>query len=125
MRLDDGKELSLRAVCVLQTPRVELIRAECVGTCGGLIDADEEQGVYTIEVAGAAPMLLPREAVVLPAGTWVQLAGLAQKPELNGQCGAVVSFDRTSGRYEVNTGTSKVRIKPANIRLQEKALCPE
>lgn len=117
VRLDDGKELFLRPACVLQIPQVNLIGAGHEGAHGCLVRTNEEEGLYTIELAGAALISVPRESVVLPAGTWVRLAVLVQKPELNDQCGAVVLFDQASSRYKVSIGTSMVRIKPANVRL--------
>ena len=85
---------------------------------GMLLDVDEEAGQYTIELPDSTVIQRPRADVVMPEGTWLQLAGLQQKPELNGQCGAVQSFNRADGRYEIRLGSGDVvRIKPQNVRL--------
>ena len=83
-----------------------------------LLDVDEEAGQYTIELPDLTVIQRPRADVVLPEGTWLRLSGLQQKPELNGQCGAVELFDRADGRYHIRLGSGDVvRIKPQNVRL--------
>ena len=83
-----------------------------------LLDVDEEAGQYTIELPDSTVIQRPRADVVLPEGAWVRLVGLQQKPELNGRCGAVLSFDRADGRYDIRLGLGDVvRIKPQNVRL--------
>ena len=83
-----------------------------------LLGVDEEAGQYTIELPDSTVIQRPRADVLLPEGTWLWLDGLQQKPELNGQCGAVQSFDRAAGRYGIKLGSGDVvRIKPQNVRL--------
>jgi len=56
------------------------------------------------------------EDVVLPQGTEVQLEGLRDFPELNGQAGAVVAFERQSGRYHVELPDGRVRaVRPPHV----------
>ena len=82
------------------------------------MDVDEEAGQYTIELPDSTVIHRSRSDVVLPEGTWLRLDGLQQKPQLNGRCGAVRSFDRASGRYEIRLSSGDVvRIKPQNVRL--------
>ena len=83
-----------------------------------VVDVDEEAGQYTIELPDLTVVQRPQADVLLPEGTWLRLDGLQQKPQLNGQCGAVRSFDCAEGRYEIRLGSgSVVRIKPKNVRL--------
>ena len=60
----------------------------------------------------------------LPIGTRVELCGLLTKPELNGRCGTVVSWDATKGRVGVELGSRQLSLKPSNlivIMLEEAA----
>ena len=83
-----------------------------------LLDVDEEAGQYTIELPDSTVIQRPHGDVLLPEGAWLQLVGLKQKPELNGQCGAVQLFDHADGRYNIQLGSGDVvRIKPQNDRL--------
>ena len=83
-----------------------------------VVDVNEENGQYKIEPPDSPVIQRPRADVVMPEGTWLQLAGLQQKPELNGQYGAVELFDRADGRYHIRLGSGDVvRIKPQNVRL--------
>ena len=85
---------------------------------GVLVDVDDEAGQFTIELWDSTVIQQPWAEVVLPEGTWLRLDGLQNKPNLNGRCGAVLSFDRSSGRYEIRLGSGDVvRIKPQNVRL--------
>ena len=85
---------------------------------GVLVDVDEETGQCTIELPDMTVVQRPWADVVLTEGTWLRLDGLQQKPQLNGKCGAVRSFDRAEGRYESRLCSgSVVRIKPKNVRL--------
>ena len=68
---------------------------------GVLVDVDDEAGQFTIELWDSTVIQQPWAEVVLPEGTWLRLDGLQNKPNLNGRCGAVLSFDRSSGRYEI------------------------
>ena len=112
--LDSGKELLLRPACVLQTPQIRLEN----GGEGVLVEVDEDAGSYTIELPDSTMPKHPWTAVKLPEGTWVRLDGLVQRPELNGMCGAIQSFDAATGRYAIHiSSSSTVRIKPQNIRL--------
>ena len=99
---------------LLDMPLVELHKTDR----GMLVDVDEEAALYMIELPDSTVIHRPWADVVLPEGTWLRLDGLKQKPELNGQCGAVQSFDHAGGRYELRLGSSEVvRIKPQNVRL--------
>ena len=83
-----------------------------------LVDVDEKAGQCSIELLDSTVIQRPWADVVLPEGTWLRLKGLQQKPQLNGQCGAVQSFDRASGRYAIRLASGDVvRIKPQNVRL--------
>ena len=85
---------------------------------GVLVDVDSEAGQYTIELQDSTVIQRLWGDVVLPEGTWLRLDGLQQKPQLNGHWGAVQSFDRSSGRYEIQLGSGEaVQIKPQNVRL--------
>ena len=85
---------------------------------GILVDMDEETGQYMIELPDSTFIQWLWADVVLPQGTWLRLDGLQQKPELNGQCGAVRSFDHAAGRYSIQLGSGDVvRIKPQNAWL--------
>ena len=99
--------------------QLDMPLVECNATGQGmLLDVDEEAGQYMIELLDSTVIQLSRADVVLPEGTWLRLDGLQQKPELNGQCGAVLSFDCANGRYNIRLGSGDVvRIKPQNVRL--------
>ena len=52
-------------------------------------------------------------------GTRVRLVGLTNRPELNGQCGEVLSWDSASGRAGVkldNEAARPIKVKPANLQ---------
>lgn len=56
------------------------------------------------------------ECVVLPPGTQVELTGLSHFPELNGQQGRVVAFDRLAARYHVELPDGRVRaVRPPHV----------
>ena len=83
-----------------------------------LVDVDEEAEQYTIELPDSTAIQQSQADVILPEGTWLRLSGLQQKPELNGQCGAVELFDHADGRYNIRLRSGDVvRIKPQNVRL--------
>ena len=85
---------------------------------GVLVDVDNEAGQCTIELRDSTVIQRSWADVVLPEGTWLRLDGLQKKPKLNGHCGAVLSFDRSSGRYQIQLGSGDVvRVKPQNVRL--------
>ena len=85
---------------------------------GILVGVDEEAGQYMIVLPDLTVIQRPRADVVLPEGTWLRLEGLQHKPQLNGQYGAVRSFDRVDGRYQICLGSGDVvRIKTQNVRL--------
>ena len=48
-------------------------------------------------------------------GTRVELRGLVSKPELNGRCGTVVSWDADKGRAGVKVGNRQLLLKPTNL----------
>lgn len=55
-------------------------------------------------------------SVVLPPGSVVELKGLEYFPELNGQAGTIVSFDRHVSRYHVRLSDGHVRaIRPPHL----------
>eukprot|EP00929_Paragymnodinium_shiwhaense_P064387 TRINITY_DN32238_c0_g1_i1.p1 TRINITY_DN32238_c0_g1~~TRINITY_DN32238_c0_g1_i1.p1 ORF type:complete len:847 (+),score=195.51 TRINITY_DN32238_c0_g1_i1:81-2621(+) len=59
---------------------------------------------------------LAPECVVLPPGTEVEVSGLRDFPELNGQLGKVVAYDRPAGRYHVELPDGGVRaIRPSHL----------
>ena len=83
-----------------------------------LVNVDDKAGQCSIELLDSTVIQRPWADVVVPEGTWLRLDRLQQKPQLNGHCGAVQSFDRSSGRYEIQLGSGEVvRIKPQNVRL--------
>lgn len=56
------------------------------------------------------------EEVILPPGTEVQVDGLRGFPELNGQSGTVLAFDRQSGRYHIELPDGGVRaVRPPHL----------
>lgn len=57
----------------------------------------------------------------MQAGSHVTLSGLAAKPELNGAKGVLGSFDEESGRWQVKLAAESVKVKPANIAVDEAA----
>ena len=76
---------------------------------GALVDVDQDAGLYTIELPDSTMLKHPSTAVKqlkLPEGTWVRLDGLVQRPELNGMCGAIQSFDAATGRYAIHISSS-------------------
>ena len=118
VRLDDGKELSLRPACLLQACDVLLLGGGSADR-GMLVEADAEAGLYTIALLDSTTVQKPPTEVVLPNAAWVRLDGLVQKPELNGRCGAVQSFDHATGRYEIRLSSGEVlRIKSQNTWLE-------
>ena len=96
---------------------MQLVKLDSAGQ-GMLVDVDEKAGQCSIELLDSTVIQRLWADVMLPEGTWLRLDGLQQKPQLNGHCGAVQSFDRSSGRYEIRLGSGKVVwIKPQNVRL--------
>jgi len=84
-------------------------RAEC-NVCRSQRDV-VAVGTLDLPLCRARP-----EDVVLPSGTEVEVEGLRDFPELNGQAGTVVAFDRCSGRYHVRLTDGQVRaIRPPHI----------
>jgi len=56
------------------------------------------------------------ECIILPPDTEVQIEGLVDFPELNGQEGVIVAFDRRAGRYHVQLPDGQVRaVRPPHI----------
>lgn len=61
------------------------------------------------------------DCVVLPPGTEVEVAGLEDFPELNGQPGTIRSYDRRAGRYHVELPDGGIRaIRPPHIVARSK-----
>jgi len=83
---------------------------EACNVCGGIRD---EVAPGAIE----APRYHARpEDVVLPPGTEMEVQGLTDFPELNGQPGTIVAFERRSGRYHVKLPDGVVRaIRPPHV----------
>ena len=50
-----------------------------------------------------------------PIGARVELRGLQSKPELNGRCGTVLSWDADKGRAGVKIGNRTLSLKPTNL----------
>ena len=70
---------------------------------GGVNPVDDAQA------GGVNPVETP------PIGARVELRGLQSKPELNGRCGTVVSWDADKGRAGVKIGNRTLSLKPTNL----------
>jgi hypothetical protein len=65
------------------------------------------------------------DAVLLRVGDWVELHEMQGKPEYNGKCGTLVSFDAKTGRWQVqlrlntradgNYVSRRTAVKAANL----------
>jgi len=59
----------------------------------------------------------------LVVGVFVEIMGLQSRPLLNGKRGSIVGRDDAAGRVEVQLGTERLKIKPANAKIVKDLLC--
>lgn len=76
-----------------------------------------QSGAHDCVSALQRALCAPPSDDALPRGRRVELHSLQAKPELNGQRGTVIEFDRLSGRFSIAlyNGSPPVALKPANV----------
>jgi len=82
------------------------------GKSGMILGFDETRGRYQVKMEGNSFALALRPQCIMQRCT-VEVDGLENKPELNGQTADIVSYDSETGRYVVLTQRS-----PSVLRLQ-------
>jgi hypothetical protein len=96
---------------------------ELNGKYGKVLSFDEGSGRYTVKINNSAKTVAIKrdnlQAVATFAiNTFVTIAGLAARQDLNGKYGKVLSFDEGNGRYTVaiNNTAQTVAIQPDNLQ---------
>ena len=122
--LEDSEEtMSVKPANLLQHVHVTLhaleSKPEWNGQKGTIIAWDETKERYNIYVMGLRRAVSLKPAnVVLENDTVGKISGLQAKPELNGKWGTIKSFNRDSGRYDVQFSTDKIlRLKLENVHV--------
>jgi len=72
--------------------------------------------------SGAAPAAPP--VAQLAKDMSVKVVGLVSKPELNGEMGSVVGYNREKQRYDVQLGETIMSLKPANLLQMVSVIMP-
>lgn len=76
-----------------------------------------KDGRLIVQVAGGRAMALKGDKIIVPNGTRVTLQNLSTE-KYNGIQGNVLEYDRTAGRYTVQTsGGQNIRVKRENCKL--------
>lgn len=77
---------------------------------------NERYNVYVMALSKVAS--LRASNVILENGTVGQISGIVAKPELNGKFGTIKSWNRESGRYDVQLSADQIiRVKMENMRV--------
>jgi len=120
VQLQDGATISVRRANLQQ--QVEGIninglksRSDLNGTRGRVVGYNDTDQRYVVQTKSQNARL-KRENVILPPGTSVLIEGLQKAPKWNDKEGKLGQYDRESGRYIVDMGTQKLRLRPCNIR---------
>eukprot|EP00425_Heterocapsa_triquetra_P022488 CAMPEP_0195154266 /NCGR_PEP_ID=MMETSP0448-20130528/183565_1 /TAXON_ID=66468 /ORGANISM="Heterocapsa triquestra, Strain CCMP 448" /LENGTH=519 /DNA_ID=CAMNT_0040193039 /DNA_START=93 /DNA_END=1653 /DNA_ORIENTATION=+ len=71
------------------------------GKIARVLRFDEQRGRYDVQLEKEAATVLALRPQSLTQQTSVEVAGLGNKPELNGKTGEVYSYDEAAGRYLV------------------------
>ena len=118
--LPDGATISAKAENLLQSIGVTIVdlegaRKELNGRVGRVVGGDAER--YHIDVLGQRIALKPSK-VLLSRGAHVQIQGLQQTPQHNGQLGNIVDVDLSARRYVVELANEQqLRVRWECVRL--------
>lgn len=93
-------------------------RPELNGQQATVVNFDKESGRFRVQVESKKEVVsLKPDNFIMPDGTSVEIMGVQKQPQLNGRRGKIRSFDKATGRYNVQFSASDVKsMKPANVR---------
>jgi hypothetical protein len=118
-----GERIRVKAANLLQHVHVKLHGLESKpdwnGQRGTVVAWDAGTERYNLYIRPLSKVIgLKPSNVVLENGTVGRITGLQSKPELNGKWGTIKSFNRDSGRYDVQLSADQIlRLKLENIRV--------
>jgi hypothetical protein len=118
-----GERIRIKPANLLQHVHVKLhgleSKPEWNGQRGTIVAWDAGTERYNLYIRPLSKVIgLKPSNVVLENGTVGRITGLQSKPELNGKWGTIKSFNRDSGRYDVQLSTNQIlRLKMENIRV--------
>ena len=118
---DSDEQLRVKPSNLLQHVHVVLQGIESQpnlnGRKGTVIAWDDRKERYSIYIMDLSKVVsLKPSNVVLEKGTVGHIIGLVAKPELNGKMGTISSWNRESGRYDVQLSANQVlRLKLENV----------
>jgi len=123
-----GEQTSLASGCIQQVVwGVSILRGEHAGlSCrvvGVAAPANASEWHHLVELSdqpdhSAVQLSIPADALILPTSTRVRVVGLHSRPELNGQRGELMKFDKATGRYQVRfEGVATIALRPRNCQI--------
>ena len=120
---DTDETMSVKQTNLLQHVHVRIHGLEKSGEFNGQKGTilawnatNERYNVYVMSLSRVAS--LRASNVILEDGTVGQISGIVAKPELNGKWGTIKSWNRETGRYDVQLSAEKIiRVKMENIRV--------
>ena len=118
---DSDEQLRVKPSNLLQHIHVYLhgieSQPELNGLKGTVIAWNDSKGRYNIYIMDKSKVIsLKPGNVILENGSVGHIFGLKSKPELNGKSGTIKSFNRDSGRYDVQLSRDQIlRLKLENI----------
>merc|ERR1712025_146599 len=120
VRLQDGATISVKRTNLQQLVEGVQInglksRSDLNGTRGRVVGFNHSEQRYVVQTASGQAGL-KRENVIFPPGTHVMVEGLQNAPQWNNKEGKLGKYERESGRYLIDMGTQKLRLRPCNIR---------
>ena len=120
VQLQDGGNISVKRRNLQQVVEEVQInglksRRDLNGTRGRVVAFNHAEQRYVVQT-NTEQAALKRENVILPPGTRVMVEGLQKAPRWNEKEGKLSHYEQESGRYVVDLGTQKLRLRPCNIR---------
>jgi len=120
VRLANGSSISLKRTNLQQVVEGVQInglksRSDLNGTHARVVGFNHSKKRYVVQTASEQAGL-KKENVIFPPGTRVMVEGLQNEPRWNNKEGKLGHFEQGSGRYVVDLGTRKLRLRPCNIR---------
>uniref|UniRef100_A0A7S3DXW8 J domain-containing protein n=1 Tax=Entomoneis paludosa TaxID=265537 RepID=A0A7S3DXW8_9STRA len=118
---DTEEQLRVKPSNLLQHVHVRLHGIESQpdlnGRKGTVVSWNEGKERYSIYIMDLSKVVLLKPGnVVLENGTVGHIVGVVAKPELNGKSGTIKSFNRESGRYDVQLSREQIlRLKLENV----------
>lgn len=90
-------------------------RRDLNGTRARVVAFNHTEQRYVVQTRSEQASL-KKENVILPPGTRVMVEGLEKTPRWNDKEGKLSHFEPESGRYVVDLGAQKLRLRPCNVR---------